>query len=247
MPDPMAVTPERSAVLGSVARRLAASRPGHPLRVGIDGVCGSGKTTFSRARRIRHRGRPGRGHRRLRRVPSCSRPPLPAGAGVGPGVLRRRLRPRLPGGTRPAPPRAGRRPGLCRPVRDLASDARIDDETARAPADAIVLFAATFIQRGRLRDLWDEVIYLDVPQEAAIARGVARDAGALGRPGRRPGGLRSPLHGGLQALRQPAGPVRAGIDPHRQRRSRRAGHPAAALGRPGNGVTRPLPSAACMP
>jgi uridine kinase len=33
------------------------------------------------------------------------------------------------------------------------------------------LFAATFIQRGRLRDLWDEVIYLDVPQEAAIARG----------------------------------------------------------------------------
>jgi uridine kinase len=44
------------------------------------------------------------------------------------------------------------------------------------------LFAATFIQRGRLRDLWDEVIYLDVPQEAAIARGVARDAGALGGP-----------------------------------------------------------------
>ena len=41
------MTPERSAVLSSVAQRLAANRPGHPLRVGIDGVCGSGKTTFS--------------------------------------------------------------------------------------------------------------------------------------------------------------------------------------------------------
>ena len=41
------MTPERSVVLGSVAQRLAANRPGHPLRVGIDGVCGSGKTTFS--------------------------------------------------------------------------------------------------------------------------------------------------------------------------------------------------------
>ncbi len=41
------VTPERSVVLSLVAERLAANRPGHPLRVGIDGVCGSGKTTFS--------------------------------------------------------------------------------------------------------------------------------------------------------------------------------------------------------
>jgi uridine kinase len=67
-------------------------------------------------------------------------------------------------------------------VHDLASDATIHDEVAQAPPDAIVLFAATFIQRGRLRDLWDEVIYLDVPEETATARGIARDRDALGRP-----------------------------------------------------------------
>jgi RimJ/RimL family protein N-acetyltransferase len=91
----------------------------------------------------------------------------------------------------PLGPGGGR--GYAIRVHDLASDARIDDETARAPADAIVLFAATFIQRGRLRDLWDEVIYPGVPQEAAIARGVARDAGALG-------GSRPPWQRGHEAL-----------------------------------------------
>jgi uridine kinase len=44
-----------------------------------------------------------------------------------------------------------------------------------------VLFDCTFIQQGALRDLWDQVIYLDAEDTVARARGIARDANALGR------------------------------------------------------------------
>ena len=177
------MTPERSAVLGSVAERLAASRPGHPLRVGIDGVCGSGKTTFSRdlaecaamtGRAVVLLDSDGFHHvraRRYRQGRESAQGYYDDAYDFG-SLAERVLLPLGAGGTRDYAIR----------VHDLASDATIDDETAQAPPDAIVLFAATFIQRDRLRDLWDEVIYLDAREEAATARGVARDSDALGGP-----------------------------------------------------------------
>ena len=48
------------------------------------------------------------------------------------------------------------------------------------PGNAVVIFAATFLQRGGLRELWDEVIYLDSTTERARERGIIRDADALG-------------------------------------------------------------------
>jgi hypothetical protein len=50
----------REQVVGRVADHLIAQRPGHPLRVGIDGITASGKTTLARAlaAAIRQRGRP---------------------------------------------------------------------------------------------------------------------------------------------------------------------------------------------
>jgi uridine kinase len=177
------VTPERSVVLGSVAGRLAASRPGHPLRVGIDGVCGSGKTTFSHdlAEFVAAAGRTvvlvdsdGFHHVRARRYRQGreSAQGYYDDAYDFSALAERVLRPLGPGGTRDYAVR----------VHDLASDATIDDETGQAPPDAVVLFAATFIQRDQLRDLWDEVIYLDVQEEVATARGIARDLDALGGP-----------------------------------------------------------------
>jgi uridine kinase len=44
----------------------------------------------------------------------------------------------------------------------------------------VVIFAATFVQRDELRALSDEVIYLDSEPSVATARGIARDAAALG-------------------------------------------------------------------
>lgn len=64
-------------------------------------------------------------------------------------------------------------------VHDIATD-RVVREWGSAPQNAVVLFDATFIQRDDLRDQWDEVIYLDASMARAQARGVSRDADALG-------------------------------------------------------------------
>jgi uridine kinase len=171
---------DRADLLARIADRFASRRLGHPLRVGIDGVCGSGKTTFARelaatlvvsgctaievdsdgfhhVRAVRYR--QGRASARgyyddaydLESVHDLLLRPLgPAGS----------LR-------------------YAEHVHDLASD-EVAPRFAVAPADAVVLFAATFLQRGDLRVQWDEVIWLDVPESVATARGVARDAAALG-------------------------------------------------------------------
>lgn len=140
---------------------LAANRPGHPLRVGIDGICGSGKTIFSRdlAEFVAAIGRTvvlvdsdGFHHvraRRYRQGRESAQGYYDDAYDFG-SLAERVLLPLGPDGTRDYAIR----------VHDLASDATIDDETPQAPPDAIVLSAAAFIQRDRLRDLWDEVIYL---------------------------------------------------------------------------------------
>lgn len=67
-------------------------------------------------------------------------------------------------------------------VHDLSSDAVITTEFDVASVDAVVIFDATFIQNEALTSLWDEVIYLDVDEAAAVARGIARDSEVLGGP-----------------------------------------------------------------
>lgn len=56
----------------------------------------------------------------------------------------------------------------------------ITHATAIAPPDAIAVFDATFLQQPQLEGLWDHVIYLHADEDAALGRGVARDAAALG-------------------------------------------------------------------
>jgi len=170
----------RDEVLQRIAARLASRELGHPLRVGIDGVCGSGKTTFARdlaaaltasdrtaidvdsdgfhhVRAVRYR--QGRESARGYYDDAYDLDSLRDLV----------LRPLGHGGSR----------RFAEHVHDLATDA-VAPRFADAPVDAIVLFAATFVQRGDLRTQWDEVIWLDAPEEVATARGVARDAAALG-------------------------------------------------------------------
>ena len=64
-------------------------------------------------------------------------------------------------------------------VHDFDSDETVEEQTT-VEHDAIVLFDCTFLQRGRLRQYWDEVIYLEVERAVARRRGIARDAAALG-------------------------------------------------------------------
>ena len=171
---------ERNDLLRRLAGHLAARDPGHPLRVGIDGPSGVGKTTFANdladairaleravvridsdgfhhVRAIRHR--QGRDSARGYYEDAYDFDALRDLA----------LIPLGPGGSK----------RFVTKVHDLASDAVVREE-ADAPADAVVLFDATFLQRGPLQEHWDEVVHLDAPEAVAQHRGVDRDAVALG-------------------------------------------------------------------
>ena len=171
----------RPELIAELAGALIARRPDHPLRVGIDGVCGAGKTTFASelAVEIASRGTPatridsdGFHHvreRRYRQGRDSARGYYEDAYDFG-ALADLVLLPLGPGGDLV----------YATAVHDLATDAVISDAFARAPADAVMVFDATFIQGGVLEGLWDEVVFLDVDETVAAARGVARDAAALG-------------------------------------------------------------------
>lgn len=171
----------RTELLTEIAAAVAARDPGHPLRVGIDGVCGSGKSTFARElvvvlsggdREVVLVDSDGFHHvraHRYRQGRDSARGYYEDGYDVD-AVASSVLRPLGPEGSR----------RIALKVHDLASDAVVTDAWTTVAADAIVVFEATFVQRGLLRGLWDIVIWLEVSLDVARARGVARDADALG-------------------------------------------------------------------
>ena len=175
------MTPERVAVLDRIAEHLVTRDMGHPLRVGVDGVCGVGKSTFARdltavldssLRPVVLLDSDGFHHVRQRRYRQGrdSARGYYEDAYDFDSLADLVLRPLGPDGNRQCAVK----------VHDLASDAIVNDAWATVSSDAVVIFDATFIQRDGLRDLWDEVIYLQADPSAAQARGVARDAEALG-------------------------------------------------------------------
>jgi uridine kinase len=171
----------RAHVLGRITEVTSSRQLSHPVRVGIDGICGAGKSTFARAlaAELHAYGRPvvlvdsdGFHHVRARRYRQGrdSARGYYEDAYDFESLAAKVLRPLGPGGSR----------HYAVKVHDLATDAVVTDSTAVAPADAVVLFDATFIQRDELDGLWDEVVYLHADEAAAIRRGAARDASALG-------------------------------------------------------------------
>lgn len=171
----------RDNILELLADRLVASDQGHPLRVGIDGPCGVGKSTFAgelvqvitaRGADAVHLDSDGFHHTRAvryRQGRDSARGYYDDAYDLD-ALAERVLRPLGPGGSR----------RYATAVHELASDAVITDAYAVAGPRTIVVFDCTFLQRGALRALWDEVIYLDAARETALARGVARDADRLG-------------------------------------------------------------------
>lgn len=155
---------------------------GRPVRVGIDGYCGAGKTTLARwlvaelraGRPALHVDSDGFHHvreRRYRQGRDLARGYYDDAYDLE-ALAERVLRPLGPGGDRT----------IATAVHDLATDEVLTGRTVVVPEDAVVVFAATFVQRGALRDLWDEVVWVDTDEPTATARGIARDAEALGGP-----------------------------------------------------------------
>ncbi|UQE76025.1 hypothetical protein MYK68_05360 [Gordonia sp. PP30] len=168
-------------IIERISAELIAADPGRPWRVGVDGVCGAGKSTFARTLTavIQGSGRPvvfidsdGFHHTRARRYRQgrSSARGYYDDAYDFDSLASEVLRPLGPDGSR----------RYATKVHDLTSDEVITGATAVAAANSIVIFDATFIQRPELDGLWDDVLYLHSDESAAIARGVTRDADALG-------------------------------------------------------------------
>jgi uridine kinase len=149
--------------------------------VAVDGITAAGKTTLARelAAAVSDRGRPAihlsmdgfhhpRAHRHRQGRDSA----------VGyyqdaydfPAFARAVLTPLGPGGDRRYRSR----------IIDLAGDRQIDEPPLTAPADAVLVVDGSFLQRGELAHLWDEVVFADTSFPVARGRGTRRDAGLLG-------------------------------------------------------------------
>jgi uridine kinase len=171
---------ENAPVLDAIARNLVDMKIDHPLRVGVDGICGAGKTTFRRALAGRLR----RGSRTVVEIdsdgfhhPRAVRYRQGRGSARGyyedaydlDALARLTLDPLGESGNRV----------IVTQIHDLETDETVR-RTAEVAPDAVVLFDCTFIQRGALRKRWDVVIYLDSDESAARGRGIERDQAAFG-------------------------------------------------------------------
>ncbi len=171
---------DETAVCAEIAAALTCVPTESPLRVAVDGITASGKTTFADALAdaVRARGR------KCVRVsmdgfhnPRAIRHRQGRESAAGyyedaydfDSLRRLLLDPLGPSGDR----------WYRTAVIDLASDEQVYVPPQRAEDDMILVVDGSFLQRD-VRDAWDYVVYLRAEFAAAAERGAARDAAALG-------------------------------------------------------------------
>ncbi len=173
----------RQTMLDQLADRILAQRVGHPLRVAIDGIDASGKTTLADelAETVRARGRPVirasvDGFHRPRADRYRRGADSPEGYyydAFDYAALRQVL-------LEPLGPQGSR--WYRRAVFDLASDQPLVSEYELAPEDAIVLVDGVFLLRPELNALWDYRIFVETPFAVALQRALAHDHPLFGTP-----------------------------------------------------------------
>ena len=169
------------ALVTVLADQLMAADLGHPLRVGVDGPCGAGKSTLARelvaaitardrvAVHLDSDGFHNTRDIRYRQGRASARGYYEDAYNFA-ALTERVLVPLGPGGSGT----------FATKVHDMQTDEIETGANATSPDDAIIVFDCTFLQRGALRDHWDEVLYLQVKRDVAVSRGAARDAAKLG-------------------------------------------------------------------
>jgi uridine kinase len=181
-PTPAPASAQRTALIASVADRVAALGPGR-LRVAVDGLTGAGKTSFGHelAAALRGLGRatmrasmddfkhPWR-HAREHGYDRVS----------GEGYYRRAYdfgsaRKLLLG---PAGPSGSGEVVLCGHDPLTGADHRCTKISA--PAGAILIVDSVFAFRPEYNDCWEFRIWLEVDPQTALRRGIARDSAAEG-------------------------------------------------------------------
>ncbi|HKV84636.1 MAG TPA: hypothetical protein VJN88_08770 [Ktedonobacterales bacterium] len=171
----------RNEMIERLVELITACPVAHPLRVAIDGVDASGKTTLADelAAPLVARGRPVirasiDGFHRPRAERYQRGPDSPEGyyhdAFAYPALREHLLRPLGPGGSR----------RYRRAVFDVRADRALPVNEEGAPEDAILLLDGVFLLRPELDDLWDYRVFVDVPFEVTLARATRRDLALFG-------------------------------------------------------------------
>jgi uridine kinase len=171
------ITP-RERVLGRIADHLCSLRLGHPVRVAVDGITASGKTTLARelAAAVAARGRPA-AHLSMDGFHNPRAVRHRQGRDSADGYYldaydfasfqRLVLEPLGPGGDLRYRER----------IIDLRSDTPLDEPPVEAHEDLVLVVDGSFLQRELE---WDEVVFVDTPFAVARERGTRRDTELLG-------------------------------------------------------------------
>jgi uridine kinase len=171
----------RALIISQLAATIDRPRLGHPTRVAIDGRTASGKTTVAdelgdalRAlgRRVIRTSIDGFHRPKVQRYARgrYSAEGYYYDARDLEAVRRLLLEPLGPSGDR-----------LYRTASfDLDADQPVELPPIEAAIDDILIVDGTFLQRNELRDAWDLVVFVDVPEALAAKRGVDRDQHRLG-------------------------------------------------------------------
>lgn len=172
---------DRGDLLEELVSQIASIRRDHPVRIAIDGVDASGKTTLADELvaplrglgRSVIRGSIDRFHNpaaiRKRRGDTSPEGYFHDSFNYA-GLVRALLEPLGPGGTR----------RYRRGIFDYRSDSPLDAPLEEAAPDAVLLFDGIFLLRPALRDHWDFSVFVRVDFEVAVERAEKRDLELFG-------------------------------------------------------------------
>ena len=176
MPAPL--SSDRTELVASLADAIV-SLADYRLRVAVDGLSASGKTSFGHelAAAIRRRGRP-----TLRASFDDFKKPwrdsIEKGYDRTSGDGYYRNAPDFESARHlllePAGPDGSGQVVLC--AHDPLTGVDHRGVTVRAPDDAVLIVDSVFAFRPEYNEFWDYRIWLDIPTEESVRRGIARDA-----------------------------------------------------------------------
>jgi uridine kinase len=170
-PDPLR-TPERDAAIAAAADRVEALPRGRRVVVAIDGIDGSGKSTFADELVAALVARPGFDRDVVRSSVDSFHNPRAVRHARGPGSPTGFYRDSTNLGALTAelldPFLAGQ--AFRTAVFDEPSDSPVEDPPRTAAPDAVLVFDGIFVHREELRDRWDLSVFLDGMDRVTTAR-----------------------------------------------------------------------------
>lgn len=172
---------ERRELIESLARRIAAIRRPHPVRVAVDGIDASGKTAFA--------------DELAPFIEALGRPVIRASIDGfhNPAAIRRRRGPTSPEGyfhdsfnhgalveslLQPLGP--GGSLSYCLAVFDFRLDEPVHAPTERARPDAVLILDGVFLLRPELREHFEYSVFLHADFRVTLARAEHRDLPVFG-------------------------------------------------------------------